>query len=50
MVTRPEIGGSFNKHTVTEAVKNWVLEHVAADASSSDEEINYDPSKSGTRR
>ena len=47
MVTRPEIGGSFNKHTVTEAVKNWVLEHVAAETSSSDEEINYDPSKSG---
>ena len=44
---REEIGGSFNKHTVTEAVENWVLEHVAADASSSDEEINYDPSKSG---
>ena len=46
---REEIGGSFNKHTVTEAVENWVLEHVtaAADASSSDE-ISYDPSKSGT--
>jgi predicted flap endonuclease-1-like 5' DNA nuclease len=47
---REEIGGSFNKHTVTEAVENWVLEHVAAaaDASSSTDEISYDPSKSGT--
>ena len=48
---REEIGGSFNKHTVTEAVETWVLEHAAADEASEDDdadEIKYDPSKSGT--
>ena len=49
---REEIGGSFNKHTVTEAVENWVLEHAAAAADEAtdddDDEIKYDPSKSGT--
>jgi predicted flap endonuclease-1-like 5' DNA nuclease len=48
---REEIGGSFNKHTVTEAVETWVLEHAAADEASDDaaaDEIKYDPSKSGT--
>ena len=49
---REEIGGSFNKHTVTEAVETWVLEHAAAAADEAtdddDDEIKYDPSKSGT--
>ena len=48
---REEIGGSFNKHTVTEAVETWVLEHAAADEASdaaAADEIKYDPSKSGT--
>ena len=50
---REEIGGSFNKHTVTEAVETWVLEHAAAADEASDDdddgdEIKYDPSKSGT--